>query len=446
MTYNRKNCIHCSASLPEQAAFCPRCTASQVQRRAVAELPAGRGQWRIGVLCALLALALPVGAVLLGGTPERQYDSQTPAVSLPVEDEDIAARYGRECQTYYEGANGRLYHIFTAFSPGIDGGSMLCGYQSQLLAPDTTDTGPLTLYVEDVDNSRDAREAFSALMADWTVAVTAPEGGACCALYEPIFDYAAVTEALLYRELERNSECRYNEITWTLEMKNGDTITLRQAVECAAQTAVEYHWEDTPMETAAQLQTLLDDIALESSETKAVSLYLPNVSYDAPLTVGCPITLYGHEEGTVLAAPLTVAPMSEGKSVLPRVRLEGLTFSGNGSVGLDASAPVHLKSCRFAGWDIAAQASSGGWLFCEEGVRFDRNGVALRLDSTFSISCGSNINNTSFTRNGTALQIAQIPGERTGLILDRCTFFSNEVNIENPKDYPVELRNSTGAE
>ena len=61
-------------------------------------------------------------------------------------------------------------------------------------------------------------------MADWTVAVTAPEGGACCAPYEPIFDYAAVTEALLYRELERNSECRYNEITWTLEMKNGDKL------------------------------------------------------------------------------------------------------------------------------------------------------------------------------------------------------------------------------
>lgn len=446
MTDNRKKCIRCGASLPEQAAFCPRCTASQVQRRTAAELPAGRGQWWVGVLYALLALALPVGAVLLGGTPARQHDDPAPAAPLAAEDESMAARYGRECQTYYEGADGRLYHIFTAFSPGIDGGSMMCGYQSQLLAPGTTDTGPLTLYVEDVDDSRDAREDFSTLMADWSVTVTAPEGGARCTLYAPGFDYAAVTEALLYRELERSGECRYNEIIWTLEMKNGDIVTLRQAVECDVQTAVEYHWEDTPMETAAQLQALLDDIALESSEAKAVSLYLPNVTYDAPLTVSCPMTLYGHEEGTVLTAPVAVAPMSEGESVLPRVRLEGLTFAGSGGVGLDANAPVHLKGCRFAGWDIAAQASNGGWIFCEEGMRFDRNGVALRLDSTFSISCGSNINNTSFTRNGTALEIAQIPGERAGLVLDRCTFFGNEVNIENPKDYPVELRNSSAVE
>ena len=410
------------------------------------ELPAGRGQWWVGVLCALLALALPVGAVLLGGTPARQYDAQMPAAPLAAEDEDMAARYGRECQTYYEGADGRLYHIFAAFSPEIDGGSALCGYQSHLLAPGTTDTGPLTLYVEDIDDSRDAREAFSALMADWTVAVTAPEGGDRCTLYEPIFDYAAVTEALLYREMEGNSACRYNEITWTLEMKNGDTVTLRQAVEYDAQTVVEYHWEDTPMETAAQLQALLDDIAADSSETEAVSLYLPNVTYDAPLTVRCAMTLYGHEEGTVLAGPVTAAATSEGERIFPQVRLEGLTFSGAGGVGLDANAPVHLNSCRFSGWDIAAQASNGGWIFCENSVRFDRNGVALRLDSTFSISCGSNINNTSFTRNGTALQIAQIPGERAGLILDRCTFFGNEVNIENPKNYPVELRNSSAVE
>ena len=65
-------------------------------------------------------------------------------------------------------------------------------------------------------------------------------------------------------------------------------------------------------------------------------------------------------------------------------------------------------------------------------------------DSTFSTSCGSNINNTAFTRNGIALQIARIPGERAGLILERCAFWGNEADIENPNDYPVELRNSSG--
>lgn len=395
----------------------------------------------MGVLCALLALALPVGAVLLRGAPERS--AETPA-ALSVEDGDMAVRYGQACQTYYEGADGRLYHIFAAFSPGIDGSGTPRGYQSRLLAPDVTDTGPLSLYVEDADSGEDARTGFSALMADWTVAVTAPEGSECCVLYEPTFDYAAATDALLYREMTGSSGCRFNEITWTLEMKNGDAVTLRQAVEYAAQTEVTYRWEDTPMETAAQLQALLDDIAADSSETEAVSLYLPSVTYDAPLTVRCAMTLYGHEDGTVLAAPVTVTAASGGERISPRLVLDGLTFSGEGGVGLDAYAPVCLKNCRFSGWDIAAQANDGGWLFCEEDVRFDRNGVAMRLGSTFSTSCGSNINNTAFTRNGTALQIARIPGERAGLILERCTFWGNEADIENPNDYSVELRNSSG--
>lgn len=64
--------------------------------------------------------------------------------------------------------------------------------------------------------------------------------------------------------------------------------------------------------------------------------------------------------------------------------------------------------------------------------------------TSFSTSCGSNINNTAFTRNGIALQIARIPGERAGLILERCAFWGNEADIENPNDYPVELRNSSG--
>ena len=116
MTRNHKNCIQCGAPLPEEAAFCPRCATFQLQRHTVSEIPTEKMEWWVGVLCVLLALAL------LHGAPEQA--TETPAV-LSAEDEDRAARYGRECQAYYEGADGRLYHIFTAFSPGIDGSSAL---------------------------------------------------------------------------------------------------------------------------------------------------------------------------------------------------------------------------------------------------------------------------------------------------------------------------------
>ena len=53
------------------------------------------------------------------------------------------------------------------------------------------------------------------------------------------------------------SACADNEIDWTLRMKNGDVVTVKQGVTFGAKTVVEYHWEDTPMNTAAELQALL---------------------------------------------------------------------------------------------------------------------------------------------------------------------------------------------
>ena len=43
-------------------------------------------------------------------------------------------------------------------------------------------------------------------------------------------------------------------------MKNGDEITLRQVVECGEQPAQSYSWEDTALDTAEALQTLLDNL------------------------------------------------------------------------------------------------------------------------------------------------------------------------------------------
>ena len=93
MIRNHKNCIQCGAPLPEEATFCPRCATFQLQRHTVSEIPTEKKEWWVGVLCVLLALALPVGAALLHGAPEQA--TETPAV-LSAEDEDRAARYGRE--------------------------------------------------------------------------------------------------------------------------------------------------------------------------------------------------------------------------------------------------------------------------------------------------------------------------------------------------------------
>lgn len=442
-----KTCLRCGAVLPEEAAFCPCCTASQIHRRTISVTPptTRRNQWWIGALAALAALALPVGAVLWSSTArvETLPEDTTPLTAYHESEDGAEKRYSALCQIYYEGEDGQLYHVFASFSPGIDGSSTMRGYRSALLEPDCTDTGPLTLFVEEVASGRNGRDSFSALLEDWSVTVTAPDGGERCTLRDPTFDYISTTDALLYQELTGTSACADNEIVWTLRMKNGDVVTVKQGVTFGAKTVVEYHWEDTPMNTAAELQALLDDIAAAASAEEAVSVYLPAVNYDAPIRISSRLTMTGHEAGTTFLDTLTIDTMEDSEWTDPDTVLRMLNFSGNGGTGLEAHAPVFLWKCRFTGWDVAAQALDGGWIFCQEDVRFDRNAVALRLNSNFSISCGANINNTSFTRNGVALQLERIPGERMGLILDYCTFYGNGTDIENPENYTVELLPTT---
>lgn len=447
MTDTTKKCIRCGAALPEEAAFCPCCTATQIHRRTISVTPptTRRNQWWIGALTALAALALPVGAVLWSSTArvETLPEDTTPLTAYHESEDGAEKRYSALCQIYYEGEDGQLYHVFASFSPGIDGSSTMRGYRSALLEPDCTDSGPLTLFVEEVASGRNGRDSFSALLEDWSVTVAAPDGGERCTLSDPTFDYISTTDALLYQELTGTSACADNEILWTLQMKNGDEVTLRQRLSYQLKTEVEYHWEDTPMNTAAELQALLDDIAAAASAEEAVSVYLPAVNYDAPIRISSRLTMTGHEAGTTFLDTLTIDTMEDSEWTDPDTVLRMLNFSGNGGTGLEAHAPVFLWKCRFTGWDVAAQALDGGWIFCQEDVHFDRNAVAMRLNSNFSISCGANINNTSFTRNGVALQLERIPGERMGLILDYCTFYGNGTDIENPENYTVELLSTT---
>ena len=441
-----RTCRRCGAPLPEGAAFCPVCTASQIHRRTISVTPPAtrRNQWWIGALTALAALALPVGAALWSSAARVETPPEdTLPLTVSRESEGGAeTRYGELCQTYYEGEDGQLYHVFASFSPGIDGSSTMQGYCSALLEPGCTDTGPLTLFVEEAASGRNGRDSFSALLEDWSVTVTAPDGGERCTLSAPTFDYISTTDALLYQELTGTSACADNEIVWTLRMKNGDVVTVKQGVTYSVKTTVEYHWEETPMNTAAELQALLDDITASAKAEEAVYLYLPAADYDAPVSVNSPLTLVG-QEGTTFSATLTASVTEHDGWTEPVVKLRSLTFSGAGGTGVNACGPVYLRGCRFTGWDVAAQALDGGWIFCQEDVRFDRNAVALRLNSNFSISCGANINNTSFTRNGVALQLERIPGERMGLMLDYCTFYGNEADIENPRGYTVELLPTT---
>ena len=88
-----KRCIQCGAVLPEDAAFCPHCTATQVARQ-VQAVPRRRSWRRIVLLAAGALAALAVGGWALWGweKPSTQ-ETVLPTVTA-------ANAYDRQCQTY----------------------------------------------------------------------------------------------------------------------------------------------------------------------------------------------------------------------------------------------------------------------------------------------------------------------------------------------------------
>ena len=129
----------------------------------------------IGPYCRLHLLAACLAAALLLLLPRRAElppaDAETPTAPDAAPDPYLAA-----CQTYYTGADGREYHVFTAVTPSIEGRTDPVGYRSELIPAGGTVDFPATVIVEDAVTQDYAAEDFAALLDSWDVSVTAPEG------------------------------------------------------------------------------------------------------------------------------------------------------------------------------------------------------------------------------------------------------------------------------
>ena len=274
--------------------------------------------------------------------PQRPNSAADPAAATdPAPDPYLAA-----CQTYYTGADGREYHVFTAVTPSIEGRTDPVGYRSELIpANDGASVDcPATVIAEDAVTQEYVQEDFAPLLDSWEVTVNAPEGVGRVSLREAELE-TADTPALLYRRLWGDNTCTHNEIIWTLRMKNGDVLTLTQTIELLPQEVRTYSTADAPLETAQELQALLDRLAEEYDADTSITVELPDVTYDAPVSVGCAVTLKG--SGTAFAAPVTVMPLSDTERCHAYVRFSEVSFEGDGSgTGVTARAPTYLENCR----------------------------------------------------------------------------------------------------
>ena len=173
MTKTDKKCPHCGAPLAQDASFCPRCTATLAQRRVIALPRAGHRRSRWLLMAAVIAAAAAAVVLWLsrpGGTPPEDTADKEDAAQA------AADPYLAACQTYYTGADGREYHVFTAITPSIEGRTDPVGYRSELIPAGGTVDFPATVMVQDATTQEDCPEDFAPLLDSWDVTVSAPEG------------------------------------------------------------------------------------------------------------------------------------------------------------------------------------------------------------------------------------------------------------------------------
>ena len=434
MTKTDKKCPHCGAPLAQDASFCPHCTATLAQRRVIALPRAGHRRSRWLLLAAVIAAAAAVVLWLSrpGGMPPEDTAGKEDAAQA-------ADPYLAACQTYYTGADGREYHVFTAVTPSIEGRTDPVGYRSELIPAGGTVDFPATVMVEDAVTQDYAAEDFAALLDSWDVSVTAPEGVSRVKLWDAE-EETPESPALLYRRLRADPTCTHNEVVWTLRMKSGDVLHLTMTVEFEEQQALRITPEDAPLETAQELQALLDRLAEEYDADTSITVELPDVTYDAPVSVGCAVTLKG--SGTAFAAPVTVTPLSDTERCHAYVRFSEVSFEGDGSgTGVTARAPTYLENCRVTGWDVGALAVNGGWVYLHGGY-IGGNGVGARYDSAYSNSYTYTIRRIDFLNNTTALELLCLP-PNSYAALDDCRFRGNGTDVYNPGGYRIEVNNGT---
>lgn len=433
----RKICPHCGAPVPAEASFCPRCTATLTERTAMTMPRTGRR--RLHLLAACLAAALVALAVWLWPAaetePQRPNSTADPAAATdPAPDPYLAA-----CQTYYTAGDGREYHVFTAMTPNLYDPTTPVGYCCRLIPDGSGNDFPATVMVEDAVTQDYAAEDFAALLDSWDVSVTAPEGVSRVKLWDAE-EETPESPALLYRRLRADPTCTHNEVVWTLRMKSGDVLHLTMTVEFEEQQALRITPEDAPLETAQELQALLDRLAEEYDADTSITVELPDVTYDAPVSVGCAVTLKG--SGTAFAAPVTVTPLSDTERCHAYVRFSEVSFEGDGGgTGVIARAPTYLENCRVTGWDVGALAVNGGWVYLHGGY-IGGNGVGARYDSAYSNSYTYTIRRIDFLNNTTALELLCLP-PNSYAALDDCRFRGNGTDVYNPGGYRIEVNNGT---
>lgn len=410
-----KKCVKCGQLLPENASFCPHCTAVQTEKKEVKTPRRWKKKALIG-LGVLILLAAAGTAVALYHRPQH---------------------YEGGAQIVYQDG-GKSYKVLLSFSEGEGMIGKAQGERTDTLAEGMDSALPCQLYALDEETGKLAGEEFTDKIESCTVDTKPSENSKKLEFWEPIYDQG-FPNAVYVSDVHFTSDIGTNDIQWTLNMKNGDTISLSTRLTIEKLAAVTYFADDVPMETTEELKALLTSIEEEIPSGTPVYLNLPAVTYDGNITFGDYIwSISGSADGdhvTTFTGTVSMKGLNGNYA-----DLYGVDFRGESGIGLDAYCFVMLTECSFDGWDTAAIAQNGAWVNAVN-CTFTNNETALKFNSMHAYGTSAVYGDNLFSGNGTAVSIDSLPGNE---VLDfiGSTFSGNEIDIENKAEHPVDTANA----
>ncbi len=141
---------------------------------------------------------------------------------------------------------------------------------------------------------------------------------------------------------------------------------------------------------------------------------------------GRAINLLGSQEGRTVFTGNTQVTIDGGLICY----FDHLDFRGDGSsIGLSASARVHLTNCTISGWKTGVLAYGRTWINCMN-CRFEDNKVGLHFNATDDAVSHTIYSDNEFTNNGTAVLLESVPTD-VSLKFPGSVFSGNGTDIDN---------------
>lgn len=412
-----KKCIHCGAELAEDASFCPHCATEQTDKKTV-DPPPKKHTKAIGACIGVVLIAVIVCLVMVNKHKPQTYEGSP---TLLYTDDGTTYRlsltYSSETKTIQSGASNFNVSLSDEDSSAL----------------------PSQLYVLNEETGELAWSDFIEKVETYSVETVPLDNASAMNFTDPThseyFPSAAYESDIIF-----TTDCGTNEIWWTLQMKNGDTIRLMQTISVTRLQTVTYDSGNTPLSTSAELQTLLDTIASDVDSETVVILYLPAVTYDEPAVLdNHTYMIFGStdDDGNQTTFTDEFSYQAEGTNY---AQIDGITFSHAGGTGLNVYKYTMVSNCTFKGCSIGALGSDGSWLNTHD-CTFEGNDIGLKFDSDSSTGANENYSNNEFRQNSTAILINGLPGDLT-LDFIGSTFSGNDTDIDNPADYPLDTTNA----